>query len=109
VSVEQPAEPLPAGALARFGGVSFRTEAAVDHLAVSPDGRVVACTDRVGKLYLFDAATGRLNRVIHEEAFIAYLAFTPDGRYLASVTGGALVLRDPSSGQRLRRLGGDKN
>jgi len=73
-------------------------------VAVSPDGKAVACGGRTGFpkqgdacVYLFDPATGSLTRRIGGlPAWISHMAYTPDGRFL--------VLGMMKGGIRLYRL-----
>lgn len=84
----------------------FYREAA---LAISPDSKIVAASDRKG-IVLFDASTGQEMRRLDGYRDCMYLAFSPNGKLLAS--GGlddgpkeAYSLRfwDPATGQELRR------
>jgi WD40 repeat protein len=64
-------------------------------VALSPDGKTVACGGRTGSpqqkdacVYLFDRATGELTRRIGGlPGWIQRLVYTSDGRFLAAVTG----------------------
>jgi hypothetical protein len=64
-------------------------------VALSPDGRTVACGGRTGApkqgdacVYLFDRATGALTRRLGGlPGWVQHLVFTPDGRFLAAVMG----------------------
>ena len=64
-------------------------------VALSPDGRTVACGGRTGSpkqgdacVYLFDRATGALTRRLGGlPGYVQHLVYTPDGRFLAVVTG----------------------
>ena len=70
-------------------------------VAISPDGGTVATAGwsrlaRDGQLhiYLFDRASGRLQRRISGLPNVIYhLAYSPDGRYLAAALGGANGIR----------------
>ncbi|KPK22148.1 MAG: hypothetical protein AMK69_20385, partial [Nitrospira bacterium SG8_3] len=65
-------------------------------VALSPDGRTVACGGRTGNpkrgdacVYLFDRATGALTRRLGGlSGWVQHLLYTPDGRFLVAVTGG---------------------
>jgi len=64
-------------------------------VALSPDGRTVACGGRTGApkrgdacVYLFDRATGALTRRLGGlPGWVQHLVYTPDGRFLAAVMG----------------------
>jgi WD40 repeat protein len=63
-------------------------------VALSPDGRTVACGGRTGVpkqgdacVYLFDRATGALTRRLGGlPGWVQHLVYTPDGRFLVAVT-----------------------
>src|SRR5262245_40763436 len=69
-------DPLPEWALARFGTNRWQHPALV--LTFSPDGRYVAATGAVTRL--FDAKTGRTARRFEAQA--SFLCFSPDGKTL---------------------------
>ncbi|HMF13831.1 MAG TPA: sigma factor-like helix-turn-helix DNA-binding protein, partial [Gemmataceae bacterium] len=82
-------DPLPPGALFRFGRVrqpsyAGRTHAAYSiQAAYSPDGRFAAVGDERGRLDLWDARTGRMLRTLRRDGpAVRKLAFTPDGQLL---------------------------
>jgi WD40 repeat protein len=77
-------DPLPAGALARFGTVRLRHSDWVKTVAVSPDGKWIAST-RCSGIWLWHAATGKLHREIEADpGLIESLVFSPDSKTLAS-------------------------
>ena len=71
-------------------------------LAYSPDGRVMAATDRSGRLEVWDASTGtdrwRKAPVIVNDFLAVPVAFSPDGRLLAAAS------HDPQSREGKIRL-----
>ena len=75
-------DPLPEGALARFGTTRLRHVEST--LAFSLDGRYLAVTGHVTKL--FDAATGKLLRSFDYPA--DSLLFTPDRETLITASSG---------------------
>jgi RNA polymerase sigma factor (sigma-70 family) len=125
-------DPLPEGALARFGTVRYRSGYAMHGSALSPDGKTLAVSAG-DDITLWDLATGRpLHRL--RDAKVppdfspnqTFLCFSPDGSRLASVGGWkwtdqlpfaldkvqpTLQLWDVAAGEEVRRfdpLGGAK-
>lgn len=88
---------LPTGRLARIirPPIGFGNEGKLYSVAMSPDGRMVACGGwtRLGSeqgniIYIFDRASGRLvSRITGQPDVINHLAFSPDGRFLAAALG----------------------
>src|SRR5262249_22111521 len=77
-------DPLPAGAVARLGIARLRHMFFVGHLAVSPDGTLVASLDG-GELRPWDRASGKLRAVYRtREPFDWSVAFTRDGKGVVS-------------------------
>jgi WD40 repeat protein len=79
------------------------------HLAVSPDGGLVAASTQGGQVRLFDPGKGELVDVLHGHLNSAFgVAFSPDGRRLISGAGGreAVKLWDVGTHQELLTLGG---
>jgi WD40 repeat protein len=69
-------------AAAQVVGQALRhATAAVECLAVSPDGKRVACGGRFG-VHVWDAATGKLDASLASPVSVAGLAYSPDGRSL---------------------------
>lgn len=84
-----------------------RHDSRLEGLAVSPDGRYVATSSRGGRLFLWDAASGR--PVLERRAGRPYaydLAFAPDGRSLFARdrNSDALYRVDVPGGGREERL-----
>ncbi len=73
----------------RFHGGGHGTEA----VALSPDGKILASTNPVGEIYLFDLASGEETALLgkHNHDNAPVLAFSPDGRILASSAGDATI------------------
>ncbi|HEY7311574.1 MAG TPA: sigma-70 family RNA polymerase sigma factor [Gemmataceae bacterium] len=74
--------PLPPGALARFGSVRFRHAASVRRIALSPDDKLLASAS--DSLRVWDAATAKLRYQRQPGTEIHAVCFSPDGRLLAS-------------------------
>jgi RNA polymerase sigma factor (sigma-70 family) len=98
-------DPLPAGALLRMGTVRFRSGDCIGQIAYSPDGKILAAGGYHGKIYLYDAATGRKLR--QWDAFASEfpsLAFAPDGKTLASAGSRTIQIWDMATGKELHRF-----
>jgi RNA polymerase sigma factor (sigma-70 family) len=104
-------DPLPAGALVRFGTTRFRSPSGITGAALAPDGKVLA-TAGARVLRLIDMTTGRVRLEQREPLLpvgfndsLRMLAFSPDGKVLvAAGTRGARLL-DAATGKQTRRLG----
>ena len=79
-------DPLPAGALARLGTVRFRNAARIDRIAITPEGKTLACWDMEGTLSLFEVTTGKRIRRHPFPTFRAHvLTYHPGGKSLAVI------------------------
>ena len=88
---------LSSGALLRIirPPIGDGNEGLLAAVAISPDGRVIACggwtaiqSDGTRSIYLFDRATGRLiRRLANLENSILRLAFSPNGKWLLATLG----------------------
>lgn len=54
-----PEDPLPKGAVARFGSLTFRNEGETQCLRFSPDGALLAGGRFHGAVHVWDACSGR--------------------------------------------------
>lgn len=79
--------------------------ARVAAVAHSPDGKLLASASHDDTVRIWDDATGKLRSSIGMETGARSVAFSPDGKVLA-VAARDVVLVDPSTGARLRTLGG---
>jgi WD40 repeat protein len=101
-------DPLPAGAVARYGTARYRHGTRIESLAVSPDGRfaVAASGGRIlGSTRGYDLTTGkdvyRLDGFRSDEA----VAISPDGKLLAALQfDGTVHFFDARKGQELRAV-----
>ncbi len=93
-------DPLPDGAVARFGSIRFRHGRSLESIAYSPDGKTIASGGE-GRVMLWEAETGKPIPLVRkvtdpakarrdpmkpqlEEGHTFRLAFTPDGKTLLS-------------------------
>ena len=89
-------DPLPAGAVARFGRLRLNHCGRVGDLAFSPDGRLLAsCSYRcdAGDMALWDVDTGRLVRRLAARYTPWTAAFLAGDEVLASATGRGREIR----------------
>lgn len=93
-----PEEPLPPGAVKRFGTRRFRIDQGVGALALSPDGKTLAVNAGNSNTLLFFALPDGLELGRHRFesdgggfSFVRPVAFSPDGKLLASASWGNSV------------------
>jgi WD40 repeat protein len=78
-------DPLPPGALARFGTVRFRHPQWAMSVAWSPDGKTLASASWDRTIRLWGPTTGReLRRFVGHTSAVMCAAFSPDGKTLVS-------------------------
>jgi WD40 repeat protein len=95
-------DPLPAGALARFGSTRLRHVGFVEALVWSPNGKLLASGGQDDTVRIWDAATGRLVRLIPRPA--TCLAFMPDSKALVGGAFGEIRAWEIATGNELLRL-----
>ncbi|HEX3149057.1 MAG TPA: WD40 repeat domain-containing protein [Gemmataceae bacterium] len=104
---DQFGDPLPAGAIARFGTVRFgvgREQIRHSH-ALSPDGKFLAVEDYDG-IALWDIETGKIAKRLpwrtSQGDFPKFaLAFSADGKFLARLAGRVVAMWDLATGEEL--------
>lgn len=103
--LDQYGDPLPDGAIARFGTIRFRN-LAHGLVTLSPDGRYFA-VDRKG-LNLLDAQTGKLYRTFETNSSIRRISFSPDGKRLLTQNDGDMPesIWDVETGKKLETIEG---
>jgi RNA polymerase sigma factor (sigma-70 family) len=81
-------DPLPRGARARLGSQRFTFGGFIHALALSPDGATVAGAGHGPAVILWEAATGKMQRIVATSedgsAAIHTVAFSPDGTAVAA-------------------------
>jgi WD40 repeat protein len=103
-------DPLPAGAVARFGTVRFRARD-VWCITYSPDGKAVATGSSDLTARLWDVSTGReLRRFTGHERVINSLVFSHDGKRLGTTDiDGSLRVWDRTTGEEQWRKQGPRD
>jgi WD40 repeat protein len=110
-------EDLPPGAVRRLGTPQAGEQEFFTRLALSPDGRTVACGrakitifgDAVPtRITLWDVMTGReVMQLDGHDDWVWSVAFSPDGKHLASGGGdGRVVVWDVRTARRMQELRG---
>ena len=81
-------DPLPPGAVTRFGTVRFRHGGPVQAVAYSADGKTLISAGRMGDsdgICIWNASTGKeLRRLTGHKDHILSLAFSLDGNFLVT-------------------------
>jgi WD40 repeat protein len=110
-------DPLPDGAVARFGTMRFKQSFMTYRAVFSPDGKTVACVSAGGGACIWEVATGKKLRAFEPGSHLYGIAFSPDGSLLAAPNpraaifagGGAnwqIQLYDAKTGNVLSKLDG---
>lgn len=108
VRVDDYGDPLPLGALFRFGSVRMRHAGFIYNSALSPNGKLLATASR-DSVILWDLAQGKPFRRFdydHSGTFsLPGLVFSPKGKYLAYVQDYfAAYLWDVNTGKEIARF-----
>jgi RNA polymerase sigma factor (sigma-70 family) len=100
-------DPLPSGAVRRFGTLRFRSDYWIHDLAFTPDSKQLIAGTAALPLTVIDAATGRRLRIIGQSTGGNHYAFalSPDGKRVSSCVTGALW--DFQTGELIRVLNED--
>jgi WD40 repeat protein len=101
-------DPLPEGAVARFGTVRLCEPTGADFVAFSPDGKLLASISRRGfSISLWDVHSGKLHSQLMCESDPAVIAFAPRSQLLASGHRDKTIrLWDLATGTEVRKLSG---
>jgi RNA polymerase sigma factor (sigma-70 family) len=99
-------DPIPAGAVARFGTLRWRAGGTTNQVAFSHDGALVVCASS-GGVEFFDGTTGRPldRRLAAPTGPVSGVALSPDGKLLATGSIGRAMskvrLWDAATGKEL--------
>src|SRR5947209_1681806 len=113
VHTDRYSDPLPLGAISRFGTVRLRHRGEVWSVIFSPDGQTViaggplrVADEKVDAVRFWDVRTGKLVRSLHSQPFgSGSLALSGDGKILASEVGASIVwIWDLSLGKPIHQL-----
>jgi RNA polymerase sigma factor (sigma-70 family) len=104
-------DPLPEGALVRFGTTRFRHPGGISGADLAPDGKVIVTAGHFG-LRLIDTGTGRMRLSIPDSQLpegytdgMRLVAFSPDGKHLLVAGEQGARLLDPATGKQTSLLG----
>jgi RNA polymerase sigma factor (sigma-70 family) len=102
------ADPLPDGAMLRFGTSRFRQGPAISRLTVSADGTLAVATSGGhvhGAVRGFDLTDGRALYAIADAGFdVQAVGLSPDGRTLATKSGNSIGLYESRTGKPVRTI-----
>ncbi|HLA05253.1 MAG TPA: hypothetical protein VJZ16_04635, partial [Syntrophales bacterium] len=99
--------------------LSGHDQSSVSEIEFSPDGRLLASTDYIGNVKIWDVSSGAEIRAFspHNSKHEAYISFSPDGKILASggceeyhedsgCHSGMIKLWDVETGEKLMEIRG---
>jgi RNA polymerase sigma factor (sigma-70 family) len=97
-------DPLPAGAVARFGTLRLYLRHGIYGLASSPDGKLLASTGDSEGVILWEATSGKeVRRLSGSYRGYRSVRFTRGGKDVVAVYGGILERWDAATGKHLGR------
>jgi RNA polymerase sigma factor (sigma-70 family) len=100
-------DPLPAGALKRFGSPRLRHGQAVTGLAFAPDGKRLVSGSWDRTISLWELPSGKeLRRFEGHTNASRGVALSPDGKFIASGGNNEFLLWDAATGKELHRAAG---
>src|SRR5438067_2396834 len=94
-------DPLPAGAVARFGTIRWRHDSVIRAVLYSPDGKTLFTNAEDSTVRAWDALTGREQTRFEGLAACWKLQHSADGRLLAGLRHREAVLIDCKTGKNL--------
>jgi RNA polymerase sigma factor (sigma-70 family) len=104
--VDRFGDPLPPGAVRRFGSLRFRRKE-IFNVAFSPDGKQLIAGDGCSPLAVFDAVTGRKLREVGKNSLganaLSGFALSPDGKQFACC-GSDVYVWSLETGRLIRQL-----
>ena len=109
-------DPLPEGAIRRFGSLRFRHIGGILSVDYSPDGKTIASGGRDWTARIWDGVTGKEIHRWEVDGKALAVGFSPDGKTLACGVGEpgtswgtpkrrAVLLWDTATGEEIGRLG----
>jgi WD40 repeat protein len=95
-------EPLPPRALARLGTTRLRHVGIVQDACLTPDGKLLCTCTLGGNVWVWDTATGKLQRHFSvERSWVRSLACSPDGKSLVGIGGqGTIYIWELRTGEK---------
>jgi WD40 repeat protein/serine/threonine protein kinase len=95
--------------LTQLAQQTWRADAPLDALAVSPDGKHIATGSRDGKATTWNLATGEREHEIKQGQYVHAVAYDASGKRLAvGSSDGAVVIYDAATGNKLTSFVGHK-
>ncbi len=110
VQTDLQGDPLPPGAVSRFGTVRLRQPGTGGTLVFSQDGRRIVSQCYTGEVLVWDVATGKLHSQLPGRPLSGCkcLAFSSDGKFLAASKGTTIHVWDVAAAKELSVLEGHR-